>query len=151
MVEYMAVKRESNGLKKSCMPALLFLALVASFLFLVCIPSFFMVSGRSTCLKKPMKFHCNKISRNVFSSYTVQFVVQPTSIADGLSIVIPPPQRGGGRFAVGARGPLPPGGALQINRIRVVKNMAIKMPPQMNNLTRRLLGLIRGLFWPFIL
>ena len=52
MPEYMAVKRESKGLKKSCMPALLFFALVASLRFLVWMPSFFMVMGLSTCNKE---------------------------------------------------------------------------------------------------
>ena len=49
MLEYMALNLESKGLKKSCMPGLRFFALVASFLFLVWIPSFFIVMGRSTC------------------------------------------------------------------------------------------------------
>ena len=48
MPEYMGVKRESKGLKKSCMPALLFFALVANLRFLVWIPSFFIVMGLST-------------------------------------------------------------------------------------------------------
>ncbi len=45
----MAEKRESNGLKKSCMPGRFLLAFVASLRFLVWMPSFFIVMGRSTC------------------------------------------------------------------------------------------------------
>ena len=46
-MEYM--KRESKeDLKKSCMKLFLLLALVASLWFLVWMPSFFMVMGRST-------------------------------------------------------------------------------------------------------
>ena len=39
-------------------------------------------------------------------TYIVQFMVEATSVADGVPIVVPPPQGRGRRVAVGANGSL---------------------------------------------
>ena len=51
--------------------------------------------------------------RLCFHTYIVQLVVESARVADGLAVVISPPQRRLGRLAVGARGPLAAGGALR--------------------------------------
>jgi hypothetical protein len=38
----------------------------------------------------------------------VQLVVETAGVADGFSVVVPPPERGGPRAAVGAALPVPP-------------------------------------------
>ena len=43
----------------------------------------------------------------------MQFVVEAASVADGLAIVVPPPQRRVGRLAVGADRALPSGRRLR--------------------------------------
>ncbi len=48
----------------------------------------------------------------VRSTHIMQFVVEAAGVADGLAVLVPPPQRGLGRLAVGAGGPLAAGGAL---------------------------------------
>ena len=47
------------------------------------------------------------------TTYVVQLVVESARVADGLAVVISPPECRLGRLAVGARGPLAAGGALQ--------------------------------------
>ena len=43
----------------------------------------------------------------------MQFVVETAGVADGLPVLVPPPERGGGGLAVGAARPLPPRRGLQ--------------------------------------
>lgn len=43
----------------------------------------------------------------------MQFVVETASVANGLAVLISPPQRRGGRLAVRATGPGSSGGRLQ--------------------------------------
>ena len=37
-----------------------------------------------------------------FGTYIVQLVIEPAGVADGLAVLVPPPQRRRGRVAVGA-------------------------------------------------
>ena len=53
------------------------------------------------------------ILQYTFYTYIVQLVVESARVADGLAVVISPPECRLGRLAVGARGPLAAGGALQ--------------------------------------
>ena len=46
-------------------------------------------------------------------THVVQFIVEAASVAHRLSVLIPPPQGGGG-LAVGAARTLPPGGRLKV-------------------------------------
>ncbi len=45
-------------------------------------------------------------------THIMQLVVEPASVADGLAVVVPPPERGLSGLAVGAGGPFSSGGAL---------------------------------------
>ena len=42
----------------------------------------------------------------------MEFVVETAGVADGLPVLVPPPERGGRGLAVGAARSLPPGGGL---------------------------------------
>ena len=46
-------------------------------------------------------------------THVVELVVESARVADGLAVVISPPERRLGCLAVGARGPLAAGGALR--------------------------------------
>lgn len=43
----------------------------------------------------------------------MQFVIEAAGVADGLAVLVAPPERGGGGLAVGARGPRTPRRTLQ--------------------------------------
>ena len=47
----------------------------------------------------------------------MQFIVEAASVAHRLSVLVSPPQGRGGGLAVGAAGPLPPGGRLKVLRL----------------------------------
>ena len=46
-------------------------------------------------------------------AYVVQLVVEPTCVADGFTVWVPPPERGVGRLAVGTSGALTTGRGLK--------------------------------------
>ena len=52
--------------------------------------------------------------RLISFTHIMQLMIKPTSVTDRLSIGVPPPERGGVGPAVGAAGPLPLGGGLNM-------------------------------------
>ena len=77
-------------------------------------------------------------------THVVQFIVEAASVAHRLSVLIPPPQGGGCSLAVGAARTLPPRRGLQGDIMRLLRALF----PVLTSLR---LGLMSGLFWPFIL
>lgn len=55
---------------------------------------------------------CRKI-KYVFCTYVVQFVVETASVANGFAVLVSPPQRRGGRFAIRTARPGSTGSRLQ--------------------------------------
>lgn len=53
----------------------------------------------------------------------MQLVVEAAGVADGLAVVVAPPQRGGARAAVGAALPVPPRRRLHIHITHIFKKM----------------------------
>lgn len=59
------------------------------------------LSGRTRCTY----YICIQMVNCLCSTYVVQFVVKTASVANGFAVLVSPPQRRGGRFAIGATGP----------------------------------------------
>ena len=79
----------------------------------------------------------------------MKFIIKTTGIADRLSVLVSSPQSGGGGLTVGTARPFPSGRRLKIRVSEGEGGGRIKTRQDL--LTSLLLGLIRGLFCPFIL